>query len=139
MIHAMAVSTLAVAVGEIGDKTQLLALLLAARFQKPWPIVAGIVLATLLNHTFAAAIGIWISASIDPALLRWLLGLSFLAIAVWALKPDTLAEQNEARSRYGVFAVTTASFFLAEIGDKTQLATIALAARFHALLPVIIS
>jgi putative Ca2+/H+ antiporter (TMEM165/GDT1 family) len=137
MIEAFLVSVLAVAVGEIGDKTQLLALLLAARFQKPWPIVAGIVVATLFNHTLAAAVGAWISARVDAQVLRWVLGLSFIAIALWALKPDTVDEEESTHGRYGVFVVTTVSFFLAEIGDKTQLATVALAAKYQALATVV--
>ncbi len=131
------VSTLVVALGEIGDKTQLLALLLAARFKRPVPIIVGIFAATLLNHSFAGLIGGWIRSAVSPDLLRFGLGISFVAIALWALKPDKLAEKEQAYGRLGIFAVTFAAFFLAEIGDKTQLATVALAARFDNLVAVV--
>jgi len=132
------VSTLVVAVGEIGDKTQLLALMLAARFRRPWPICAGILFATLLNHGLAGLLGGWVRSVMDPDVLRWALGISFLAIAAWAIKPDTLEEKDaNPLSGYGVFAVTFVAFFLAEIGDKTQAATIALAARYDNLVAVI--
>ena len=127
-----------VAVGEIGDKTQLLALLLAARFRRPVPIVAGILAATLFNHLLAGLLGGWIRSVVDPQVLRWVLGLSFLAIAAWAIKPDKLDDKEApALSQYGVFAFTFIAFFLAEIGDKTQLATVALAARFDNLFAVV--
>ena len=139
MVEALLVSTLVVALGEIGDKTQLLALLLAARFRKPWPIALGILAATLLNHTLAAAVGNWVRMAVEPEMLKWLLAASFFAVAAWALKPDRL-DPNDAPppSHLGVFAVTTVAFFLAEMGDKTQIATIALAARFDALAAVIV-
>ena len=138
-MQAFLVSTAVVAIGEIGDKTQLLALLLAARFGRPVPIIAGILAATLLNHALAGLLGGWIRSAVDPAVLRWVLGVSFLAIAAWALVPDRLEkEKDSARlGKYGVFAVTFAAFFFAEIGDKTQLATVALAARFDNLVAVV--
>ena len=132
------VSTLVVAIGEIGDKTQLLALLLAARFQRPVPIIAGILVATTFNHTLAGLLGGWIRTAVDPALMRWILGVSFLAIAAWALVPDKLEEKDAGTmGRFGVFAVTAVAFFFAEIGDKTQLATVALAARFDSIVAVV--
>jgi putative Ca2+/H+ antiporter (TMEM165/GDT1 family) len=136
-MEAFLVSTIAVAIGEIGDKTQLLALLLAVRFRRPWPIVAGIFVATICNHALAAFVGQWAAAHMSHDMLRWLLGLSFLAIALWALKPDDMDEENIERPGYGVFVLTCITFFFAEIGDKTQLATIALAARFQNLVPVL--
>lgn len=136
-MDAFLVSTLVVAVGEIGDKTQLLALLLAARFRRPVPIILGIFLATVLNHGLAGMLGELIRASLSPELLRWLLGLSFIGIALWALKPDTLDSEPAAQSAYGVFALTFVTFFLAEIGDKTQLATVALAAKYPDLIQVV--
>jgi Ca2+/H+ antiporter, TMEM165/GDT1 family len=137
MISAFFISVAAIAVGEIGDKTQLLALLLAARFRQPWPIVAGIFVATLANHTLAGMLGTWVRHAIDPDVLRWLVALAFLAVAVWALKPDRLEEEAVPASRLGVFAVTFTAFFLAEMGDKTQIATAILAARYDALAAVI--
>ena len=137
LLEALFVSTLVVALGEIGDKTQLLALLLAARFKRPIPIIAGILAATLLNHSLAGLLGGWIRSAVTPDVLRLALGISFLAIAVWALKPDKLVEKEQAYGRFGIFAVTFGAFFLAEIGDKTQLATVALAARFDNLVWVV--
>jgi len=120
-----------VALAEIGDKTQLLAFLLAARFKKPWPIVAGILAATLLNHGLAGAIGAWITTAVSPQVLRWVLGLSFLGMAAWTLIPDKIEdEESQVAHRLGVFGATFVTFFLAEMGDKTQIATIAMAARF---------
>ncbi len=137
MLEAFLVSTLVVAIGEIGDKTQLLALILAARFRRPVPIILGILVATLLNHALAGLLGGWIREAVSPEALRWGLGVSFLAIAAWALKPDKLDEEPAPTSQWGAFGVTLVAFFLAEIGDKTQLATVALAARFDSLVAVV--
>ncbi len=136
-MQAFFVSTLAVAIGEIGDKTQLLAFLLAARYRRPWPIIAGIFVATLFNHAFAGLLGHWLMTQVSAELLRWGLGLSFLAIAVWTLKPDEMDDDEVPESRWGIFAVTLLSFFLAEIGDKTQLATVALAVKYVDLVWVV--
>jgi putative Ca2+/H+ antiporter (TMEM165/GDT1 family) len=137
MLEAFAVSTGVVALGEIGDKTQLLALLLAARYRRPVPIIAGILVATLANHAAAGVLGTWLTRVIDPAWMRWVLGLSFLAVAVWMLVPDEAGDAEGAGSgRLGVFGVTVVAFFLAEMGDKTQIATVMLAARYDALLAV---
>jgi putative Ca2+/H+ antiporter (TMEM165/GDT1 family) len=128
------ISTGIVALAEMGDKTQLLALVLAARFRKPLPIVLGILVATLLNHGLAGALGAWLMAWLGPDRLRIGLGISFIAMAVWTLIPDKL-DKDEAKPQYGhlgVFGATSIAFFLAEMGDKTQVATIALAARFDA-------
>ena len=126
-----------VAIGEIGDKTQLLALVLAARFRRPVPIILGILCATLLNHALAGWVGGWIRDAIGPDALRWGLGASFLAIAAWALVPDKVEGAPKDLGKYGAFAVTFVAFFLAEIGDKTQIATVALAARFDSLVAVV--
>lgn len=136
-MEAFLVSTLAVSIGEIGDKTQLLALLLAARYRKPIPIILGILIATLANHTLAGLIGQWVVSHISADILRWALGLSFLAIAVWTLKPDDIEDEGLSEGRFGVFMLTFISFFFAEIGDKTQLATVALAAKYTELSLVI--
>ncbi len=137
-VEAFAVSTGVVALGEIGDKTQLLALLLAARFRAPRAIIAGIFVATLANHTVAAALGAWLTRVVDPAWMRLGLGLSFIFVALWMLVPDRADDVREPRerSRLGVFALTTVAFFLAEMGDKTQVATVMLAAKYDALLAV---
>lgn len=130
-MEAFLVSTGVVALAEIGDKTQLLAFVLATRFKRPLPIIAGILAATLVNHALAGALGAWLMSLIDPATLRWGLGLSFLAMAAWTLVPDTLdAEKTSSLGRYGVFMTTLIAFFLAEMGDKIQLATAALAAKY---------
>jgi len=135
--EAFAVSTGVVALGEIGDKTQLLALLLAARFRRPLPIIAGILVATLLNHAGASALGAWLTRVVDPRWMRWALGLSFLAVAVWMLIPDQADDaEGHGSGRLGVFGVTTIAFFLAEMGDKTQIATVMLAARYQNLVVV---
>lgn len=119
-----------VAASEMGDKTQLLAFSLAARFRKPWPILAGVFVATILNHALAAGVGAWFSAQISPRWMGTILGLSFLVFGLWTLKPDTLEESGE-NSNYGAFVTTVLLFFMAEMGDKTQFATIALAARYR--------
>ena len=136
-MEAFAISTGIVALAEIGDKTQLLAFLLAAKFRKPVPIVLGILVATLANHAFAAALGAWINTLIGPEVMRWVLGISFIAMAGWTLIPDKLDEEESNLGKYGVFATTLVAFFLAEMGDKTQIATVALAARYDAVIAVV--
>jgi Ca2+/H+ antiporter, TMEM165/GDT1 family len=137
-MEAFLVSTGIVALAEMGDKTQLLALILAARFKKPWPIVAGILVATLVNHALAGAAGAWVSTLVSAQMLRWILGASFLAMAAWMLMPDKVdAEEGKKPPRYGVFATTVLVFFLAEMGDKTQIATVMLAARYDAITSVV--
>ena len=138
MTTAFLVSTLVVAIAEIGDKTQLLSMLLAARFRKPIPIIAGIAVATLANHAVAAWFGEWVRGLLGPDALRWAIGLSMIAIAAWALRPDRLDDRYGQKGRWGVFAVTCALFFLVEIGDKTQIATVVLAAQYHALIAVVL-
>ena len=135
---ALLVSTGVVALAEIGDKTQLLALLLATRFRRPWPISAGILVATLANHAFAAAVGAWLAQAVGPGTLRWILGLSFLAMAAWTLIPDRLDARRAPPGRLGAFGATLVAFFLVEMGDKTQVATVALAARYDALVVVVL-
>jgi putative Ca2+/H+ antiporter (TMEM165/GDT1 family) len=138
-MEAFFISTVAVTIGEIGDKTQLLALLLAARFKRPLPIILGVLVATLLNHALAGLLGGWVRTVLSPDALRWILGISFLAIAAWALIPDKIdEEETTVRGHYGVFAITCLAFFLAEMGDKTQLATIALAAKYSQLFQVVV-
>jgi len=137
-MDAFLMSTLVVALAEIGDKTQLLSLLLAARYKKPLPIIFGILIATLANHALAGALGAWIRSLLAPEVLRWIVGGSLLAIAAWTLKPDKFEGEVRDASRYGVLALTCVVFFLAEMGDKTQIATIALAARYDALMWVVI-
>jgi putative Ca2+/H+ antiporter (TMEM165/GDT1 family) len=130
-MQELLVSTGVVALAEIGDKTQLLAFLLAARFKKPWPIVAGILAATVLNHGLAGALGVWITTAVSAEVLRWVLGISFLGMAAWTLIPDKIeAAEGAATRRFGVFGATFVTFFLAEIGDKTQIAMVAMAAKF---------
>ena len=136
-MDAFLVSTAIVALAEIGDKTQLLAFILAARFRRPWPIVLGILVATLANHAFAAAVGTWLTTLMGPQTLRWVLGLSFIAMAAWTLIPDKLDEEEARLPRLGVFGATLVAFFLAEMGDKTQIATVALAAQYQALVAVV--
>ena len=134
----MLISTGVVALAEIGDKTQLLAFILAARFKKPLPIIAGILVATLFNHGLAGALGAWITAMVDPSILRWVLGVSFIAMAVWTLIPDKIEEEEtEVALKLGVFGATLVTFFLAEMGDKTQIATVALAAHYPSPLMVV--
>lgn len=136
-MEAFLISTGIVALAEIGDKTQLLAFLLAARFRRPLPIVAGILVATVANHAFAAAVGALVSQLLGPVAMRWVLGLSFLAMAVWIMVPDEIDEEESQLARFGVFMTTLIAFFLAEMGDKTQVATVALAARFQSMLAVV--
>ena len=137
-MEALLISTGLVALAEVGDKTQLLAFLLAARFRKPAPILLGILVATLLNHGAAGALGTWLTTMMDPVVLRWVLGFSFIAMAIWILIPDEIDQAQAVASRYGVFVTTLLAFFLAEIGDKTQIATVALAARYETLVPVVL-
>ena len=130
-MESLFVSTGVVALAEIGDKTQLLAFLLATRFKKPLPIIAGILVATILNHAMAGALGAWITATLSPDILRWILGLSFLGMAVWTLIPDKIEEEEmQVAKKFGVFGATLITFFLAEMGDKTQIATVAMAAHY---------
>ena len=137
-MEAFFVSTGVVALAEMGDKTQLLAFILAARFKKPLPIILGILAATVVNHGLAGALGAWITASLSPTALRWVLGLSFLGMAVWTLIPDKIEEEEtQIASKLGVFGATLVTFFLAEMGDKTQIATIAMAAHYAAPLWVV--
>jgi putative Ca2+/H+ antiporter (TMEM165/GDT1 family) len=138
-LEAFLVSAGVVALGEMGDKTQLLAIVLAAMFRRPWPIVAGILVATLCNHAAAGAFGGWVAQSLGPDVLRWVIALSFLAMAGWMLIPDRMDDDAaEGHQRYGVFGTTVAAFFLAEMGDKTQIATVALAARYVDVVQVVL-
>ena len=136
MFDALLVSTGTVALAEIGDKTQLLALLLAARFRKPWPIVWGILVATLLNHALAGWLGAVAATWLTPEVLRWVVAASFIGIALWTLKPDTLEDDVTLPAR-GAFIATTIAFFIAEMGDKTQVATVLLGARYEPLWEVV--
>jgi Ca2+/H+ antiporter, TMEM165/GDT1 family len=136
-MESFLVSTGIVALAEIGDKTQLLAFVLAAKFRKPLPIVLGILAATVANHAGAAALGTWITALMGPDILRWVLGASFLAMAAWILVPDEIDEEDAKLAKYGVFLTTVIAFFMAEMGDKTQIATVALAARYDNLYGVV--
>lgn len=139
MIESLLVSTGVVALAEIGDKTQLLAFLLAARFKKPVPIILGILAATVVNHGLAGAVGAWITHSISPDILRWVLGASFIGMAIWTMIPDKIEdEETQVAKRFGVFGATLITFFLAEMGDKTQIATIAMAAHYADPLLVVI-
>ncbi|OTG99984.1 TMEM165/GDT1 family protein [Acinetobacter sp. ANC 4973] len=135
-MYEFLISTAIVALAEMGDKTQLLALLLAARFRKPIPILLAILLATLLNHGISAVLGQWITTVLRPDVLLWIVSLGFIAMALWMLVPDQLDDETDSINKwqkYGVFGATFVLFFLAEIGDKTQVATIALAARFDSI------
>ena len=136
-MEAFLLSTGIVALAEIGDKTQLLAFILAARYRKPTPIILGILIATLANHAVAGALGSWIASLISPTYLRWILGISFIAMAIWTLIPDKFDEKDVKLRRFGVFGTTLVAFFLAEMGDKTQIATVALAAQYAALWAVV--
>ncbi len=138
MLESLLVPTGLVALAEIGDKTQLLALILAARFRKPWPIIAGIVAATLANHAAAGAVGAWFSSFFSDVALHWILAASFAATALWTLIPDKIDDEANTARRYGPFMTTLIAFFIAEIGDKTQVATVMLAAQYPHLLMVII-
>jgi putative Ca2+/H+ antiporter (TMEM165/GDT1 family) len=130
-MEALLFSTGVVALAEIGDKTQLLAFILAARFKKPLPIIAGIFCATVVNHGLAGALGAWITSMVTPGAMRWVLGLSFIGMAIWTLIPDKIEEEEtQIAKQFGVFGATLVTFFLAEMGDKTQIATVALAAKF---------
>jgi putative Ca2+/H+ antiporter (TMEM165/GDT1 family) len=137
-LEAFLLSTGVVALAEIGDKTQLLAFILAAQFRKPVPIILGILIATLANHALAAALGLSVAALIEPQTLRWVLGLSFIAMAIWILIPDRLDEDDAKLARFGVFGTTLIAFFIAEIGDKTQVATVALAAQYQSIVLVVV-
>ena len=136
-MQAFLVSTGIVALAEIGDKTQLLSFILAAKFRKPLPISMGILVATLANHALAGALGAWLTTVLGAMALRWILGISFLAMAAWMLVPDKFEEDDAKLAPMGVFATTLIAFFLAEMGDKTQVATVALAAQYKALAAVI--
>ena len=138
-MESLLVSTGVVALAEIGDKTQLLAFILAARFKKPVPIILGILAATVVNHGLAGALGAWITAVVSPEIMRWALGLSFIGMAAWTMIPDKIEnEETQIAQRFGVFGATLITFFLAEMGDKTQIATVALAAHYAAPLMVVI-
>jgi len=138
-MESLLVSTGVVALAEMGDKTQLLAFILAARFKKPLPIILGILVATVLNHGLAGALGTWITTTLSPDVLRWVLGLSFLGMAIWTMIPDKIEEEEtNIASRLGVFGATLITFFLAEMGDKTQIATVAMAAHYAQPLLVVI-
>jgi putative Ca2+/H+ antiporter (TMEM165/GDT1 family) len=137
-MEAFFVSTGIVALAEMGDKTQLLSLVLAARFRKPWPIVLGSLVATLANHGLAGAVGSWVTTMMGPTALRWVLGASFIAMAVWMLIPDKFDDEDgDSAPRMGVFLTTVVAFFLAEMGDKTQIATVMLAAQYNAWFAVV--
>ncbi|MDR2308161.1 MAG: TMEM165/GDT1 family protein [Paucimonas sp.] len=139
MLESLLVPTAIVALAEIGDKTQLLALILAARFRKPWPIIAGIIAATLANHAAAGAVGAWVSSFFTESVLHWILAASFTATALWTLVPDKMDDDETSNARrFGPFLTTLIAFFLAEIGDKTQVATVMLAAQYPHLIMVIL-
>jgi len=139
MMEALFISAGVVALAEIGDKTQLLAFLLAARFKKPVPIIFGILCATIVNHGLAGALGAWITSAVTPQVMRWVLGASFMGMAVWTMIPDKIEEEEtQVAKRFGVFGATLVTFFLAEMGDKTQIATVAMAAHYPNPLLVVI-
>ena len=138
-MEAFLVSTGVVALAEIGDKTQLLAFILAARFKKPVPIILGILVATVVNHGLAGALGAWITSAVSPGILRWVLGLSFIGMAVWTLIPDEIEDdETKIAGQFGVFGATLITFFLAEMGDKTQIATVAMAAHYATPVTVVL-
>ncbi|MCE7796892.1 TMEM165/GDT1 family protein [Sphingobium sufflavum] len=137
-MEALLTSTAVVALAEIGDKTQLLAILLATRFRRPWPIIGGILVATLANHFLAALVGQQVASILDGLWFRYLIALSFIAMAIWTLVPDKIDDLEDKPARFGAFVTTTIAFFLVEMGDKTQIATIALGARFNEVVPVMI-
>ena len=136
-MEALFVSVGLVTLAEIGDKTQLLSLLLAARYRRPAPIILGILVATAANHALAAALGSWITGAIGPQALRWVLGLSFIGMAAWMAAPDRLDGMAGGVERFGVLGTTLVAFFLAEMGDKTQVATVALAAKYSSYAAVV--
>jgi putative Ca2+/H+ antiporter (TMEM165/GDT1 family) len=136
-MDAFITSALLVALAEIGDKTQLLSFVLAARLRSPWAIIAGIFVATVANHALAGSVGVWLATLISPQWLPWITGLVFVAFGLWTLHPDSLDDDPKLH-RAGAFVTTVIAFFIAEMGDKTQLATVALAARFDALVPVVL-
>ena len=136
-MEAFLISTGIVALAEIGDKTQQLALVLAAKYRKPVPIVLGILVATLVNHAVAGYVGAWVASAVGAELMRWILGISFIAMAGWMLIPDKLDDEEDKPARYGVFLTTLIAFFIVEMGDKTQIATVALAAKYGSLIAVV--
>lgn len=137
MFEAFSTSTLLVALAEIGDKTQLLSFVLAARLRKPWPIIWGILVATLANHALAGSLGVWLARMLPEGWLGWIVGLTFIGFGLWALWPDRLDDEPSMHPA-GAFVTTVIAFFLAEMGDKTQLATVALGARFDSLTAVVV-
>lgn len=138
-METLLVSTGVVALAEIGDKTQLLAFILAARFKKPIPIILGILCATVVNHGLAGILGAWITSAVTPEILRWVLGASFIGMAIWTMIPDKIEdEETQIAGKFGIFGATLITFFLAEMGDKTQIATIAMAAHYANPLLVVI-
>jgi putative Ca2+/H+ antiporter (TMEM165/GDT1 family) len=136
-MEAFLVSLTSVATAEMGDRTQLLALVLAAKFRKPWPIVAGVLCATIANHLIAGAIGMWVGKLLTPSRLDLIVGISMIAMALWTLKPDKLDDSQAEVTSASAFIATLIAFFIAEIGDKTQIATVALAAAYSNLLAVV--
>ena len=139
MMESILVSTGVVSLAEIGYKTQMLAFILAARFKKPLPIILGILVATVINHGLAGALGAWITSTISPEVLRWVLGASFIGMAIWTMIPDKIEEEEtQIAQRFGIFGATFITFFLAEMGDKTQIATVAMAAHYTEPLMVVI-
>lgn len=138
MLESLLIPTAVVALAEIGDKTQLLALLLAARFRRPWPIIWGIVAATLVNHFAAGAVGNWVAGFFSPTTMSWLLAACFAAVAAWTLIPDKLDDDASGLRRHGPFLTTLVAFFLAEMGDKTQIATVMLAAQYPDFVMVVV-